>query len=50
MLEEEELSKNALTKMPKLDSFMRESQRINGSGLGMFFFFHSINIDLHLPT
>ena len=34
ILEKEELSKNALAKMPKLDSFMRESQRLNGTGLG----------------
>ncbi|KAK7681998.1 hypothetical protein QCA50_014962 [Cerrena zonata] len=33
VLEKEDLSKNALAKMPKLDSFMRESQRVNGTGL-----------------
>lgn len=36
MLEKEDLSKNALAKMPKLDSFLRESQRINGSSLSAF--------------
>jgi hypothetical protein len=39
-MEKEGLTKSALSKMRKVDSFIKESQRIGGVGAGGFMIFH----------
>ena len=54
IIKEEGWTKNAMGKMWRLDSFMKESQRLNGMSAGRFLsqnpaYFNELNISLQFP-